>query len=237
MRIEDIHEDENFDCPLCHNEWYVLKEIDGVRYACPCECKTERLFIKSLKAGGILVSELKSKTLESFKTETPWQKEMLTVAKNFLGDPKNGVGFFGKSGTGKTHICFAIMAELMKQGRKCVYFPYRNYIKDLVSKMFNDNEGYQEAIKRYATCDVLYIDDLFKMIIDRDGNANKQEAQVMYDIINQRYANHRLTIFSSEYSTREMIKFEEALASRIYSMCSYGYYCTGENQRYERRLY
>ena len=150
MNIQNIHDDENFDCPLCHNEWYVLKEIDGVRYACPCECKTERLFIKSLKAGGILVSELKSKTLESFKTETSWQKEMLTVAKNFLGDPKNGVGFFGKSGTGKTHICFAIMAELMKQGRKCVYFPYRNYIKDLVSKMFNDNEGYQEAIKRYA---------------------------------------------------------------------------------------
>ena len=95
MNIQNIHDDENFDCPLCHNEWYVLKEIDGVRYACPCECKTERLFIKSLKAGGILVSELKSKTLESFKTETPWQKEMLTVAKNFLGDPKNGVGFFG----------------------------------------------------------------------------------------------------------------------------------------------
>ena len=71
MNIQNIHEDENFDCPLCHNDWYVLKEIDGKRYACPCEYRGERLFIKSLKAGGILVSEVKAKSLDSFKTELP----------------------------------------------------------------------------------------------------------------------------------------------------------------------
>lgn len=237
MNIQNIHDDEKFDCPLCKNEWYVLKEIDGVRYACPCKCKEEREFIRSVKAGGILISELKSKTLENFRTETPWQKEMLAVAQSFLKEPKNGVGFFGTSGTGKTHICFAVMAELMKQGKKCVYFPYRNYIKQLIDKMFNDDRGYQEDIKKFSECDVLYIDDLFKLMVNRDGSANKQEMQIMYELINNRYVNHRLTIFSSEYSTKQMRDFDEAVASRIFSMCSYGYFCKGENQRYERRLY
>lgn len=239
MNIQNIHDDENFDCPLCHNEWYVLKEVDGRRYACPCECREERLFIKSLKAGGIKVSEIKTKTLENFKVGVYWQQDMLNVANKFLENPQHGVGFFGKSGTGKTHICFGIMAKLMEQGKRCVYFPYRNYIRRMVDKMFNDEQGYIDDMKKFSECDVLYIDDLFKLMTNRDGTANKQEVQIIYELINNRYTNHKLTIFSSEFNTHGMEQFDEAVASRIYSMCDCGYYCKEEfkNQRYERRLY
>lgn len=237
MDIENLHESADFDCPVCGNSWYVYEMKDGLRYAKPCKCRDERIFIKEVERGGIAVRELKSKTLANFKTDEPWQKEMKDIAEQFLKSPESGVGFFGKSGVGKTHICFAILLELMREGRRGIYFPYRNAVRVMVDKMFHDVSGYQELMEKYSKCDILYIDDLFKLAINAEGQVNKQEMQVMYELINNRYINHKLTIFSSEFTTKQMIQFDEATASRIYSMCKLGYYCKGENQRFQRRLY
>ena len=63
-------------------------------------------------------------------------------------------------------------------------------------------------------------------------DVEREDLQVIFDIINARYLNHLTTIFSSEYKVLDIIAVDEALGSRIYEMVSpYGIFVQGENQR------
>ncbi len=88
----------------------------------------------------------------------------------------------------------------------------------------------------WKTCPNLYIDDLFKLSgtvenghltsIDRD------DLRIMFDIINARNLNHLTTLFSSEYSVKDITAIDAALGSRIFQMVTpYALGISGANQR------
>ena len=90
--------------------------------------------------------------------------------------------------------------------------------------------------KSWKTNGNLYIDDLFKLsgrvqdghLVDLD----REELRVVFDLINARYVNHKTTIFSGEYSIKDISQIDMALGSRIYQMIEpYGLYVAGKNQR------
>ena len=65
---------------------------------------------------------------------------------------------------------------------------------------------------------------------------DRNELQVVFDLVNARYLNHVTTIFSSEYSLQDITNVDEAIGSRIYEM-TYPYIIqvNGENQRLRRK--
>lgn len=220
-------------CDKCQ-DGYIFYEVDGYLKARMCDCRREKEIESILRSSGVSYDEYQSKTLDSFNTNTQVAKEMKAQALKFIGDRKaTGIGYFGKTGTGKTHICIAICQELTKKRMLLHrYFSYRTDIQKIKASYY-DTDMYNNLMGKYLSCNVLFIDDLFKFATDKNGNIQTQDLQIMFDVINTRYLNKAITIFSSELSVEEIRKIDEALGSRIYAMIQpYGVRCVGENMRF-----
>jgi len=221
------------ECEECNGLGYILKDVNGYLTAVECHCHKAKRIKAALLTSGINAEEYELKNLDTFIADNPMAEKMKDNAERFLSDPNaRGIGFFGKSGIGKTHICIAICQELTKEkGLIHKYFPYKSEMQKLKAS-FYDAEDYERLMSRWVNCDVLYIDDLLKFALGKDGIRN-QDLEITYDIINTRYLNRAMTIFSSEYSLAEITDIDEALGSRIFSMIHpYGVKCEGENRRF-----
>ena len=222
-------------CQRCGNTgWVAITRDDGTVAMAHCpDCFERRQAAHRLRTSGISPKDYERYTLVSFdESRSETAKKMKDMAENWLkGHTPGGTGFglFGRSGMGKTHICIAVCQELTRRfGEPHFYFSYR------ASRSYSDD--YDAAMRKWKTCQNLYIDDLFKfsgrvesgklVAIDRD------ELKVVFDLINARYLNHLTTIFSSEYSVGNLARIDEALGSRIYEMVNpYALRVEGQNQR------
>lgn len=236
-RIKEIKKEPietTYKCSKCRDEGFIFSvSPEGYEQASECECQTPLKIERYLKSSGVDYGEYKSKTLGTFKADTKMAAEMKDYAERFLNDiTAKGIGYFGKSGIGKTHICIAICQEITR--KKLIphlYFSYRHEIQKLKAAYYHEEE-YARLMDRWISCKILYIDDLFKFATGKDGKMLSQELQIMFDIINSRYLNRSTTIFSSEYSVNEIKNIDEALGSRIFSMIHpYGLRCEGDNRR------
>lgn len=235
----------NYKCLLCKDTGIILRSPTGKEVAGSdiphsqqskytsiiCTCQSEERIRKCITRSGIDENEYRSKTFDSFIAETDEQIKMKQIAENFCRDENaTGFGLFGKSGTGKTHMCIAVLNEFCKKGVSHLYFAYRKEIQELVAFSKYDNESYNKALGRWINVPILYIDDLFKFIGD-DKNS-REELKIMFALIDARYINKKKTLFSSEFTGKELLAIDEALGSRIIKMCKeYSMKCTGENKR------
>jgi len=221
-----------YKCEKCHDEGGTLQTINGYLTWVECSCNVQRKINALLKVSGINPEEYELKSLETFLPDNEMAKAMKKNALDFLNSSAVGIGYFGKSGIGKTHICIAICQEFTKRHLLThKYFSYRTEIQKLKS-CFYDREEYDKLMQKWIYCKVLYLDDLFKFSVDKNGGLKNQDLEIMFDIINTRYINRSITIFSSEYSLKDIMLIDEALGSRIYSMVkNFGMKCEGENRR------
>lgn len=224
----------DFKCKVCGGSGWIehYDQDNNHTYVTECLCQEIKRQNQRLKQSGIDVKEYKTKTFESFKTYDDSTRKMKEIALEFLKDKNaTGLGFFGKSGMGKTHICIATCYELLKKLHKShLYFPYRKEMDKARSMRFNFLE-FEKWQNEVMAKDILFIDDLLKCV----GNVwqiDSWELGLIFNIINDRYINKRVTIFSSELSVNKIIKIDEALGSRIYSIVNpYGCKCDGQNYR------
>lgn len=248
-RVNDPNYRQNektYKCSMCEDTGFIAITFDGAEKSSlnvpsaegcrmkPCACKIKQQHEESLKHTGIDLIEYKTKSLETFKRDTVLAMKMYDMAIKFINDPDaKGIGYFGKSGTGKTHICIAICNELVKQGIIHKYFNYRRDMQNLKSLMF-DEENYNKKLSEYLTIPVLYMDDFLKLAKNNNGSINIQELQIAFDIVNTRYINKKKIIMSSEYTIAEIKEIDEALGSRLFEMINpYGLKVEGENRRFK----
>lgn len=223
------------NCPLCH----------GKRVLCitptlctPCDCKAHHDNARAMAASG-LTERLKSMTFSNFLVKHPWQKDMKNLAQRYLQENK-GRWFYasGQVGSGKTHICTAIVAELINSGHRARYMVW----PDEVDGIKGNADGFAGRLEKLMAAPVLYIDDFLKSPGSRSraGQAAPTDAEVQaaFKIINRRYnRSDQVTLFSSEWFLSEVTAFDEGLGSRISERA--GFYRleiarkTERNQRFE----
>lgn len=236
---------DGIQCSKCGNTGYIMTiDADGYETAVPCpECFAQRQVVRRLHQSGVNPDDYKRYTLDAFRPDTDEAAKMKAMAERYLQEYPAGVGFgvFGKSGTGKTHLCIAICQEITKRHNEPhFYFSYRSEMPGLIQALRTyKNNVYEDTLKKWKECKNLYIDDLFKLAGTMEGNKlvkiNKDDLQVMFDIFNARYLNHLRTIISSEYSINDIIGVDEALGSRIYDMTKpYGLVIEGTNRRLQK---
>lgn len=223
---------EIYDCHECKNRGYffVLQErqtkegkpIYFETYV-DCKCMKIRKSVMNMKKSG-LEPIIKRCTFDKYETPEEWQKKIKGMAQHFAEnvDLLEKKWFFigGGIGSGKTHLCTAIVRDLLKKGKEAKYM---RWVKDgtKLKAMVNEPE-YESAINEYRKADVLYIDDFFK--ITRDGKGNEQlptaaDIRLAYEIIDYRYQKAELiTIISSERYIAEIENIDSAVGSRIYEM-------------------
>lgn len=209
-----LHLDDGVQCDACRNKGWIAV-VRGAEFALsPCACKVQRKAVAQMQKSGLkdLVARY---TFDAFTVGTPWHRSMRDKANAFLASDSAWYFTGGQVGSGKTHICTAICAELLQRGVGVRYMLWRDESTRL--KSIANDPGYEDAVAEWKTAQALYIDDLFK-IMRSDPRAAPTDADVRlaFEILNYRYNDKRLrTIISSEWMIEELEKFDEGIASRI----------------------
>lgn len=219
LPVDEAPAPSRFPCERCGGTGLIDVVENGhiCKAYCP-ECRVARKTAAIVAASGIHPEDYQRFTLESFQVDTPEAREAKQAAEKFIRERPAGKGVLamGKSGTGKTHICVAILQALNEYHH---YWKYRREIQRIKNVMYQNNDEYQRLITEAICAKNLYIDDLFQSACT-GGTVDKQDLQIMFEIIDARYVNRASTFFSANLSERELIKSSEPLASRIFEMTS-----------------
>lgn len=196
-----------YQCPKCHNKGFIM-DYDEYGYKVrPCSCEKVRQSLRKIEKSGIKPL-LERYTLAKYQCNTQWQKNAKDLAIRFLDD-FSGKWFFagGQSGSGKSHICTAIVGELLQKGHAAYYMTWRD--ESVKLKAIINDEAYSKTIDELKNMEVLYIDDLFK------GTVSKADINLAFQILNYRYINNLTTVISSELNLSAITQVDEAIAGRI----------------------
>ncbi len=122
-----------------------------------------------------------------------------------------GLLFMGTCGVGKTHLSVAILRELIeKKGVSCLFYEFGTLLKE-IQNSYNPISQTSEltVLMPVIEAEVLVLDEL---------GASKPTDWVrdtMMHVINTRYNDRRLTIFTTNYSDGRRAERDEILEDRI----------------------
>ena len=199
---------DDYNCLKCHD----FGRIDGA----PCECTIKKRIATLFKSAEI-PRRFKDKTLENFAQAR--QPRAFEVARDYVFFWTNareiGKGLFlvGPVGTGKSHLAFAILRELIRQQQiSGMAATVPDLMDDLRPKDDNQGSSRMETLK---TIDFLVLDDL---------GAQRNTAWVtekLFVIINARYSNMLPTVITSNTRLEELEKTPgwERIVDRIIEAC------------------
>ena len=122
------------------------------------------------------------RTLDTYNFSHPTKIDRLKVQNlfrfQFLRNNANVV-FVGTTGLGKTHLAIALAYRACIDGHKVLYSSATAMVNDLVSAQAQHRLS--EALKRYTRPNVLLIDELGYLPIDKLG------ADLLFQVISERY--------------------------------------------------
>lgn len=221
------------NCPICRNKGVVYFYDDkGDEWCRKCECMRKRDMWKRLEESG-LKNVINKYSFDNYIVSEEWQNNIKTKAINFTKEENGGFFIGGTVGSGKTHICTAIVKQFMRQEREALYMQWREDVVKLKQNV-NDEE-YTKLINPFKNVDVLYIDDLFKT--QKGMSPTAADVNIAFEIINYRYnANNKITIISTERTGDELIDIDEAVGSRIIEMCGNYFISISHDVRKNYRL-
>lgn len=196
----------DYECQKCHGKGVIMISYDPPTVR-RCDCVKVRKCLKRIEKSG-LKPLIESYTLETYKDSAAWQKNAKNMASSFLNN-FSGVWFFagGQSGSGKSHLCTAIVVELLKKGHAAYYMMWRDEAVKLKANV--NDETYSTDVKELQCVEILYIDDLFK------GSVTQADINLAFQILNYRYINNLTTVISSELDLSGITQIDEAIAGRI----------------------
>lgn len=206
-----------YNCPKCKNRGYFMVAIEYSALKSTalqeCSCMKTRRSLRNIENSG-LAHLLDKCTFETFRTGMPWQRNALSMAQKYLENYRgNWLYAGGQVGSGKTHICTAIVGKLLDHGMAAKYMLWRDEALTLKA-LVNNDAAYEEAISPLKRIDVLYIDDFLKTPPDKPPTTG--DLNVAFELLNYRYNNDAITIISSEYSMDDIMGIDEAIGSRIF---------------------
>lgn len=213
-------------CRRCNDTGWVPAppiEANGTTYEryAPCQCVETRRMRRIAEQSG-LKAAMDVMTLNTFVQDAPFQKAMHDKAIAYLAsDDGEWLYVGGQPGSGKTHICTAICVELLERGIPVRYMLWSDHSKRIKADI-NNPDALDELLEPLKSVQVLYIDDLFKGELDRDGNLAPSPASVKlaFEILNARYARNLRTIISAEWDLERLVDVDQATFSRVYQKCT-----------------
>lgn len=203
------------DCPICKNKGVVYVLEDGYEIARTCECMPARRSWQRIERSG-LKDIMDRYTFASYTISEPWQEQILRSACDYCRHPEGWFFIGGQVGSGKTHVCTAIVGKLLKNGKSALYAPWKRVAAELKA-CINEPE-YAERMDELSGVDCLYVDDFLRTGTGPDGKKlppTQGDMNLAYEIINSRYNGRGLTVISSELMLSELITLDDAIGSRI----------------------
>ena len=218
----NMHEKDGYKCKKCQNRGYFAKFYQGMggmwyESYVECSCMESRRSIQRMKRSG-LADFVKDCTFDKYEAKEEWQKAIKDAAQHFCAEEDKGKWFFvgGAVGCGKTHICTAICRHML-MSRGVRYMQWNTEIEK-IKMALTDEYTHSQLVNELMNVDVLYIDDLYKPALGKDGMPvppTPADIRQTFNILNHRYVRKLTTIISSEKYISELLEIDEAGASRI----------------------
>src|SRR5687768_2879720 len=202
--------------------------MDGVQRATRCDCTREKVTEQRLRETRIPPRYLKC-TLDNFLT---YQNEELlravASAKRFADTfpvAQKGLMLIGPPGIGKTHIAVSVLRHVVQRtGARGLYYDTRALLKDIRST-YNPvtHTAEMDVIRPVMEAELLVLDDLGA------ERLTDWVEETMSSIVNTRYNERRLTIFTSNYEdipdegemNSLLVRVGFRLHSRLNEMCEF----------------
>lgn len=209
---------------VCEECFGTGTKLDPVKGAIPCPCRRPDRFKKLLAAARIPPRYAKC-SFNTFKSAPGTsQDNALLLAQNLVNDfpVDRGLLFMGPAGVGKTHLAVAIIRGLIDKGFPGIFCEFGSLLKEIQDSYnpISKSSELKVLAPIYQT-DVLVLDELGATI------PTDWVRDTMYQIINKRYNDQKLTIFTTNYSDARGSDKEQVLEdrigtrlrSRLYEMC------------------
>ena len=228
--INTIKTDEEYEwagdlyCKKCNTRR--TTNVFNRKVRCICKCQEEarekaaeeerrkhRLErVERLKSASLLGERYKDVSFENSSVQNAKYELIFNRCKKYteVADEvlTRGIGIYlyGASGVGKSHITACMANALMDKYYTVLYTNFSEISKQ-IRRTFNDKKGESELafIEKLATIDFLFIDDFGTERLQKDEEDNWLQEKV-FDVINKRYNNNKPTIYTSNYSMKEMIE-------------------------------
>ena len=171
--------------------------IDPEKGAVPCPCQTPDRSRKLAAAARIPLRYINC-SLDNFKSEqNSSQNIAFRYASRLVLDypaVDRGLLFMGAAGVGKTHLAVAIIKGLLTKGFACLFTEFGSLLKEI--------QGSYNPISKSSELRVLapvYQADV--LVLDELGATMPTDwvRDTMYQIINKRYNDKKLTVFTTNY--------------------------------------
>jgi DNA replication protein DnaC len=211
-------------CAFCYGAGMEVVPGKGARR---CRCRTEDRRAKLIEAA-LIPHRYSECSLQSYK---PFQgnssrlcafNHAFRLAREYPAVDR-GLLFMGSVGVGKTHLSVAIIRDLIeKKGVHCLFYEFGSLLKEIQNSYNSVSQNSElKVLAPVFEAEVLVLDEL---------GASKPTDWVrdtMMQIINTRYNDKKLTIFTTNYLDGRRAEKDETLEdriglrsrSRIYEMC------------------
>jgi DNA replication protein DnaC len=211
---------------VCEECFGTGTKVDPVKGAVLCPCRRPDRF-KKLLAAARIPRRYAGCTFDNFKAQPGTsQDHALLLAQSLVGEypaVERGLLFMGPAGVGKTHLAVAIIKGLVEKGFAgifCEFGALLKQIQDSYNPISNSSE--LKVLAPIYQTDVLVLDELGATI------PTDWVRDTMYQIINKRYNDNKLTIFTTNYfdeaqSEKDKVledRISTRLRSRLYEMCT-----------------
>lgn len=206
---ESFDEDEGV-CPLCYGSGMEFLE-GGVR---PCQCRKIDSHSKLLTAARI-PKRYENCSLNNFEPRNKSQREAHWLSYKLTSEytpafDGRGFLFMGTVGIGKTHLAVSILKSLTERGFDCLFYEFGGLLKEI-----QNSYNYVSQTSEWKVLSPVFNTEI--LVLDEIGASKPTDwvRDTMAHIINTRYNDKKLTIFTTNYLDHPTNEREETLEDRI----------------------
>jgi DNA replication protein DnaC len=207
----EAHVEQADVCAFCYGSGMEVVPGKGARR---CRCRDEDKKAKLIEAA-LIPRRYSECSLESYKPARGSGSQLLAFNYAFrlvreYPEVDRGLLLMGSCGVGKTHLSVAILRGLIQKGVPCLFYEFGSLLKEI--------QNSYNPVSQTSELKVLApVFDAEVLVLDELGASKPTDwvRDTMMQVINTRYNDKKLTIFTTNYLDGRRIERDETLEDRI----------------------